>query len=76
MLGQCQGKTKVGSGMLQGVELEIVLHLSVNMVVSTINLPMKKKFSCLYVCSGGKKNLMSLVVLKRTSFALSLFKVN
>lgn len=44
MLGQCQGKTKVGSGMLQGVELEIVLHLSVNMVVSTINLPMKNNF--------------------------------
>lgn len=59
------------------MELGIVLHLSVNMVVSTINLPLKKNFSCLYVCSGGKKKLISLDIMLWKELPLHyLFMVN
>ena len=63
--------------MLQGMELEIVLHLSVNMVVSTINLPLKKNFPVYtYALVEKTFDVIGYYVLKRTSFALSLFKVN
>lgn len=59
MPGQCQSKIKVGTGMLQGMELGMVLHLNVNMVVSTINFPLKKIFFPVYTYAlVGKKFLM------------------
>ena len=71
MLGQCQSKIKVGSGMLQRMELGMVLHLGVNMVVSTINLPLKKIFPVYtYALVGEKFDVIRWYVLKRTSFAL------
>lgn len=70
MLGQCQGKIKVGCGML-GVGLGMVLPLSVNMVVSTINLPLKKIFPVYMKVF----DVIGYYILKRTSFA-HLFKVN
>lgn len=63
--------------MLRKVEPGMVLHLGVNMVVSTINLPLKKIFPVYtYALVEKKWDVVGYYVLKRTSFALSLFKVN
>lgn len=77
MLGQCQSKIQIGSGMLQGMKLGMVLHFSINMVMSTINLPLKKFFLFIHMLWWGKKfDVIEYYVLNRTSSAPSLFKVN
>jgi hypothetical protein len=55
MLVQCQGKLKGSSGICKGrVELGMVLHLSVNMVVLTINLLLKIFFAVYVYALVGK----------------------
>lgn len=56
------------------VGLGMVLHLSVNMVESTINPPLKKFFLFIHMfqCGGGGGGIdvIGYYVLKRTSFVL------
>lgn len=57
-----------------GVGLGMVLHLSVNMVVSTINLPLKKKFSCLYACSGwGGGGIYVMDIMFKNNFLCAVY---
>ena len=55
-----------------GVGLGMVLHLSANVVVSTINPPLKKFFLFIrmFQWGGGEFDVIGYYVLKRTSFAL------